>query len=170
MSNFPLTWTSWIFVIVSQLEIKATPSVTPVRYPNHWATRTHVSNFPKQPSFTSFNAIPSFIFNYCIGRLECLPFAILQGIIPWRYNSYWKNVLQSIFYFTWSGAYEQEHATPLYFCHGVFINWFTFGSNLLWMRLAWESSDNQSKDTNWRHCVTGPELPFFHHFTKEKVY
>ena len=92
------------FVIVSQLEIKATSSVTPDGYPNHWATRTHVSNFFKQPSLTSFNAIPSFIFNYCIGRLECLPFAILQGIMPLRYNSYWKNVLQSIFYFTWSGA------------------------------------------------------------------
>ena len=30
----------------------------------------------------------------------------------------------------WAGAYEQEHATPLYFCHGVFIDRFIFGSNL----------------------------------------
>ena len=28
------------------------------------------------------------------------------------------------------------------------------------MRLPWECH-NQSRDTNWRHCVTGPELPFF---------
>ena len=60
-----------------------------------------------------------------------------------------------------SGAYEQEHATPLYFCQGVFINRFIFKSNLLWMRLPWECH-NQSQDTNWRHCVTAPELPFFH--------
>ena len=58
------------------------------------------------------------------------------------------------------GAYEQEHA-PLYFCHGVFIDRFIFRSNLLWMRLPWECH-RQSQDTNWRHCVTGPELPFFH--------
>ena len=60
-----------------------------------------------------------------------------------------------------SEAYEQEHATPLYFCHGVFTDRFIFKSNLLWMRLPWECH-NQSQDTNWRHCVTGPELPFFH--------
>ena len=29
------------------------------------------------------------------------------------------------------------------------------------MRLRWEGHD-QSQDTNWRHRVTGPELPFFH--------
>ena len=29
------------------------------------------------------------------------------------------------------GAYEQEHATPLYFCQGVFIDRFAFRSNLL---------------------------------------
>ena len=28
------------------------------------------------------------------------------------------------------------------------------------MRLLWECHD-QSQETNWRHCVTGPELPFF---------
>ena len=59
------------------------------------------------------------------------------------------------------GAYEQEHATQLYFCHGVFIARFIFRSNLLWMRPPWECH-NQSQDTNWRHCVTGPELPLFH--------
>ena len=59
------------------------------------------------------------------------------------------------------GAYEQEHATPLYFCHGVFIDRFIFRSNLLWMRLSWECH-NQSQDTNWRHCFTRPELSFFH--------
>ena len=54
-----------------------------------------------------------------------------------------------------------EHATPLHSCHGVFIDRFIFRSNLLWMRLPWECH-NQSHDTNWRHCVTGPELRFFH--------
>ena len=44
---------------------------------------------------------------------------------------------------------------------GVFIDRFIFRSNLLWMRLPWECH-NQSQDTNWRHCVTGPELTFFH--------
>ena len=29
------------------------------------------------------------------------------------------------------------------------------------MRLSWECHD-QSQETNWRHCVTGPELLFFH--------
>ena len=29
------------------------------------------------------------------------------------------------------------------------------------MKLPWECHD-QSQDTYWRHCVTGPELPFFH--------
>ena len=29
------------------------------------------------------------------------------------------------------------------------------------MRLPWECH-NQSQDTKWRHCVTGPELPLFH--------
>ena len=29
------------------------------------------------------------------------------------------------------------------------------------MRLPWECH-NQSQDVNQRHCVTGPELPFFH--------
>jgi len=62
---------------------------------------------------------------------------------------------------TLSVAYEQEHATPLYFCHGVFIDRFIFKSNLFWMRLPWECL-NQSQDSNWRHCVTGPELPLLH--------
>ena len=43
----------------------------------------------------------------------------------------------------------------------VSIDRFIFRSNVLWMRLPWECHD-QSQDTNWRHCVTGPELPFFH--------
>ena len=30
-----------------------------------------------------------------------------------------------------SGGYEQEYATSLYFCHGVFIDRFIFRSNLL---------------------------------------
>ena len=29
------------------------------------------------------------------------------------------------------GAYEQEHATPLYFCHDISIDRFIFKSNLL---------------------------------------
>ena len=36
-----------------------------------------------------------------------------------------------------------------------------FRSNLLWMRLPWDCH-NQPRDTNWRHSVTGLELPFFH--------
>ena len=64
-----------------------------------------------------------------------------------------------------SGANELEHATPLYSCHGVFIDRFIFREGLLGIRLPWECH-NQSQDTNWRHCVTGPELPFFH---KRKV-
>ena len=65
-----------------------------------------------------------------------------------------------------SGADEQEHATPLYFCNGVFIDRFMFKSNLLWMRLPWECH-NQSQDTNWRHCVLDRNCLSF---TKEKVY
>ena len=60
-----------------------------------------------------------------------------------------------------TGAYELEHATLLYCCHGVFLDRFIFRSNLLWRRLPWECH-NQSQDTNWRHCVTGPELAFCH--------
>ena len=55
------------------------------------------------------------------------------------------------------GAYEQEHATQLYPC----LDRFDLRSNLFWMRLLWECH-NQSQDTNWRHCLTGPELTFFH--------
>ena len=61
---------------------------------------------------------------------------------------------------SWSGAYEEEHATSLYFCNGVFIDRFIFKSNLLRMRLPWKCH-SQSQDTNWRHCVNGPVLAFF---------
>ena len=108
------------------------------------------------PFHLSYSITALVVLNACPSPF-CKALCLGGTILIERTYSYWKNV----FYFTWSGAYEQEHATPLCFCHGVFINWFTFGSNLLWMRLAWESH-NQSKDTNWRHCVTGPELPFFH--------
>ena len=54
-----------------------------------------------------------------------------------------------------------ENATPQNFCHGVFIHRFIFRSNFPRMRLLWECHD-QSLETNWCHCVTGPELPFFH--------
>ena len=43
----------------------------------------------------------------------------------------------------------------------AFINLFIFISNFQGMRLPWEFHD-QPQETNWRHCVTGPELPFFH--------
>ena len=56
----------------------------------------------------------------------------------------------------WVGEYNSTIS-----CHGAFVDRFIFRSNLLWMRLPWECH-NQSQDTNWRHCVTGPELPFFH--------
>ena len=46
-----------------------------------------------------------------------------------------------------AGAYEKEHATPLYSCHGVFIDRFMFRKNLLGIRLPWECHD-QSQDTN----------------------
>ena len=36
---------------------------------------------------------------------------------------------------------------------------FDFRSNLPGMRLPWECHD-QSQETNWRHGITGPELPF----------
>ena len=39
--------------------------------------------------------------------------------------------LDELYYWCIPGAYEQEHATPLYFCHGVFIDRFIFRSNLL---------------------------------------
>ena len=67
---------------------------------------------------------------------------------------------------TLSGAYELEHAAPLYFCHGVFIDRFIFRSNSPGIRLPWEC-DDQSQETSSRHCVTGVELPLFR---KEKVY
>ena len=35
-----------------------------------------------------------------------------------------------------------------------------FWSNFPGMRFPWECHD-QSQETNWHHCVTGPELPFF---------
>ena len=58
-------------------------------------------------------------------------------------------------------ADELEHATPLDSFHGVFIDGFIFRSNFPGMRLPWEFHD-QSQETYWQHCVTGPELPFFH--------
>ena len=65
----------------------------------------------------------------------------------------------------YAGAYELEHAIPLYFCHGVFIDRFIFRSNSSGIRLPWEC-DDQSQETNWRHCVTRAELPLFR---KKKV-
>ena len=51
--------------------------------------------------------------------------------IETAWKTYLKNItLHSLKYFT-TGAYEQEHATSLYFCHGVFIDRFIFKSNLL---------------------------------------
>ena len=50
-------------------------------------------------------------------------------------------------YGIYAGAYEQEHATPLYSCHGVFIDRFIFRSNFPGMRLPWEYHD-QSQETN----------------------
>ena len=44
---------------------------------------------------------------------------------------------------------------------GDFTDRFIFRSNFPEMRLPWECYD-QLQETNWRHCVTGPELPFFH--------
>ena len=61
----------------------------------------------------------------------------------------------------WTGADEQEHATPLYSCHGVFIDRFIFRSNFPRIRFPWECHD-QSQKTNRRHCATRPELSFFH--------
>ena len=45
------------------------------------------------------------------------------------------------------GAYEKEHATPLYFCYGIFIDRFIFRSNSPGIRLPWEC-DDQSQETN----------------------
>ena len=80
-----------------------------------------------------------------------LPHTSLE--MNYNFCHFWRCIL--------AGAYKQEQATPLYFCHGVFIDRFIFRTNLLWMRLPWECH-NQSQDTSWRHCVTGPELRFFH--------
>ena len=57
------------------------------------------------------------------------------------------------------GADEKEHASLQYCCHGVFVDCFKFRSNCLQIRPPWEYHDH-SLETNWRHCVTGPELPF----------
>ena len=46
-----------------------------------------------------------------------------------------------------TGAYEKEQATPLYFCHGVFIDRFIFRSNSPGIGLPWEC-DDQSQETN----------------------
>ena len=86
--------------------------------------------------------------------------ALTWNISSWRLSRKIPYICFLPMYYSLSGAYEQEHATALYFCHGVFIHRFIFKSNPIWMRLPWESH-NQSQDTNWRHFVTGPELPFF---------
>ena len=80
---------------------------------------------------------------------------------PWHFLHEESCAFALSVFLTRSGAYEQEHATPLYFCHGVFKDRFIFRSNLLWMRLPWECH-NQSQNTNWRYSVTEPELAFFH--------
>jgi len=54
---------------------------------------------------------------------------------------------------------REGHGTPLYSCHGVFIDPSILRSNFPGMRLPWEC---QSQGIYWRYCVTGPELPFFH--------
>ena len=89
--------------------------------------------------------------------LNSIPMLAFSFVLIEKYAHLSREWKHSIFI---SEAYEQEHATPLYFCHGVFIDQFIFRSNLLWMRLPWECR-NQSQDTNWRHCVLGPELRFF---------
>ena len=48
---------------------------------------------------------------------------------------------------------------PLYSCHGVFIDRFIFRSSFSRKTLPWECHD-QLQETNWRHYVTGSELPF----------
>ena len=60
-----------------------------------------------------------------------------------------------------SEADEKKHAVILYSCQGVFIDRFIFRSNFAGMRLPWRCH-GQAQATNWRHCVTGPQLPFFH--------
>ena len=45
--------------------------------------------------------------------------------------------------------------------HYILKHRFNFRSNFSRMRLSWESH-NKSQETNRRHCVTGPQLPFFH--------
>ena len=50
---------------------------------------------------------------------------------------------------------------PMSRSHGAFIDRFIFRSNLIWTIVPWECH-NQLQDTNWRNCVTGPELLFFH--------
>ena len=83
--------------------------------------------------------------------------ALTWDISSWRLSRKIPYICFLPMYYSLSGAYEREHATPLYFCHGVFINWFMFGSNLLWMRLPWECHNHKTPID-----VTGLELPFFH--------
>ena len=61
------------------------------------------------PSFDSYN-LTLFIYIALISMHRC----------PWCFTIYKLT----------AGAYEQEHATPLYFCHGVFIDRFIFRPTL----------------------------------------
>ena len=60
----------------------------------------------------------------------------------------------------WIIRVQEPMSSSMQVHYGVFLS-RRFHRNLLWMRLPWECH-NQSQDTNWRHCVTDPELPFFH--------
>ena len=66
------------------------------------------------------------------------------------------------FKFGWNTTgLSQEQTNSPYSCHGVFIDRVIFRSNFLGMRLPWECHD-QSQETKWRYCITGPELRYFH--------
>ena len=63
--------------------------------------------------------------------------------------------------------FNQEPMSRSMQLHYVFIDRYIFRSNFPGIRLPWEYH-NQSQETNWRHCVTGPETAFLSQ--KKKVF
>ena len=95
-------------------------------------------------------------------------FGTIKAYLRLYLTEFWENgTISSTRGFLDSNSFTQEpmstteHATPLYSCDGVFIDRAIFGSNFPEIRLPWECHD-QSQEINWRHCVTEPELLFFH--------
>ena len=60
-----------------------------------------------------------------------------NGVKVYYYLTFWLSVLPLVY----KNTIRQEHATPLYFCHGVFIDRFIFRPNSSGIRLPWECHD-----------------------------